>query len=211
MNNETLKRDLCARLPYGVKGELIHDLREDFVCEDFVEDIEIFDKGSVWTYEGYSSVCIPLGEGDFEGFLIQHKSGAYTSVGKSIKPYLFPTSALTKPIQLANYNNGEPFVPIIEMAKYQYKDVYFEIIDNRCIGRLNVGVVLEFVIEDEIPFYKEFHNNMFGQSVSDSYDDMFRANINPSEITKLFHQWHINIELSPDQFIEVTEENNPYK
>ncbi|MGL4335547.1 MAG: hypothetical protein ACRCST_01545 [Turicibacter sp.] len=181
MNNETLKRDLCARLMEGVKGMLIHDLREDFECEDFVEDIEIFNKGAVWTYEGYSGVCIPLGEGDFEGFLIQHKSGAYTSVGKSIKPILSPTSALTKPIQIANYNNGEPFVPIVELEKQ--------------------GWVINFNKRSRYPF--DMYIGVDGICSSDPLDWSNRV------IEKL-NQWHINYRLSPDQFIEVTDEFNPY-
>ena len=201
MNNETLKRDLASRMFEGVKGELIHDLRENFECEDFVEDIEIFNKGAVWTYEGYSGVCIPLGEGDFEGFLIQHKSGAYTSVGKSIKPLLFPTSALTKEIQLANYNNGEPFVPIYELAKLFHTlstdniEAYTDAVEHGFYGAQCTCWIS--VKEGRCNYFQM----PFGEFITSA----------EHRIIKMLYQWHINIELSTDQFIEVTEENNPYK
>lgn len=197
MNNETLKRDLCARLMEGVKGMLIHDLREDFECEDFVEDIEIFNKGAVWTYEGYSGVCIPLGEGDFEDFLIQHKSGAYTSVGKSIKPILFPTSALTKEIQIANYNNGEPFVPLdifkkkANELKSTSEDYMF---DFNCVNNY-------------IGLSRGSYDNFEG---IDIFDEEHKCVNTPFWIIELLNQWHINYRLSPEQFIEVTDEFNPY-
>jgi len=84
-----------------------------------------------------------------------------------IKVYKLPLSSLTKEIE----HNGEKFVPMVELASMQYPEVVFEIVDGRCFGRLNAGVVIEFTIDDEIPFYKEYHNNIFGQSKSDDYDD----------------------------------------
>lgn len=95
---ETLTiKELAPYLPYGLKGILTQDLRDDFCDCDWVDDINIFDKGSIWQYAGYADkdLSIPLGEGDFSGFLIRH-GYTYTSVGNSIKPLLRPLSDLTK-------------------------------------------------------------------------------------------------------------------
>jgi hypothetical protein len=98
-------------LNYGLTCQLVQDLRDEFECEDWVEDIEIFNKGAIWIYAGYAddSLCIPLGEGDFSGFLIKQEKGTYTSVGNSIKPILRPLSDLTKEIThdtVDNYATG---------------------------------------------------------------------------------------------------------
>lgn len=116
-----------------------------------------------------------------------------------IKVYKRPLSQLTEEIE----HNGERFVPMVYLAKIQYPDVDFIIEDGYCIGRLNVGVILRFVVEDEIPFYKEYYNNIFGQSKSDDYDDMFLANIKPSEIREKLFEWHFNVNNLPQElFIE---------
>ena len=117
-----------------------------------------------------------------------------------IKLILRPLSDLTKEIEV----NGEKFVPIIYLAKIQYPNVDFQIIENECVGRLNCGVVLEFYIEDEIPFYKEFHNNIFGQTKGNDFDDMFLANIKPSEIREKLLEWHFNVFNLPENlFVDI--------
>ena len=121
-------------------------------------------------------------------------------IGKHNKPILRPLSDLTKEIEV----NGEKFVPIIYLAKIQYPNVDFQIIENECVGRLNCGVVLEFYIEDEIPFYKEFHNNIFGQTKGNDFDDMFLANIKPSEIREKLLEWHFNVFNLPENvFVDI--------
>jgi hypothetical protein len=82
---------------------------------------------------------------------------------------------------------------MIKLAQIQFPNVEFEIKNNSCIGRLNIWVIAEFVIEYEIPFYKEYHNNVFGQFKSDNYDDMYLANINPSEIREKLAEWHFDV------------------
>jgi hypothetical protein len=104
------------------------------------------------------------------------------------KLLLRPLSALTDEIE----HNGERFVPIVKLAQKQYPDVDFSIQDGHCIGRLNAGVVLEFYIDDEIPFYKEFHNNIFGQFKSEDYDDIHLADIKPSEAIDFLHSLHFD-------------------
>lgn len=169
--NNALTKTLTAGLMHGLNGQLIHDLREEFYDEDFVTDIEIFNKGSVWTYAGYSDVCLPIGEGDFHGFLIKHNSGEYCCVGKSVKPFLFPMSALTKEIEF----KGERFVPTqdIPFIRMWWKDSHFE-------------------------FLKSIGENEISSS--------------PFRVVEWLIEHHFNVfNLSPEEFIEVNETNNPYK
>jgi hypothetical protein len=134
--------------------------------------------------------------------------GSYEMPFKGIKPILRPLSQLTETIE----HNGEKFVPMVELAKVQYP-VSFEIIENECVGRLSIGVVLEFFIQDEIPFYKEFHNNIFGQTKDNDFDDMTLANITPSEIRGKLLEWHFDVFglIENNLAIAVTDELNPYK
>lgn len=127
------------------------------------------------------------------------KSFGVNQLGVDVKPILRKLD-LTKEIEV----NGEKFVPIIYLAKIQYPNVDFQIIENECVGRLNCGVVLEFYIEDEIPFYKEFHNNIFGQTKGNDFDDMFLANIKPSEIREKLLEWHFNLfDLPENLFVDI--------
>ncbi len=104
-------------------------------------------------------------------------------------PILRPLSILDKEIEV----NGERFIPMVKLAKIEFPNVDFTIENDYCKGRLYVGVVIEFVIEDEIPFYKEYHNNIFGHSKNENYDDMYMANLKPSEIREKLCEWHFDI------------------
>lgn len=139
MNNETLKRDLCARIP---NNPLMQWTRE--------EDKEVIQQEL-------------------------NLSDAKFLINKRAKLILHPISALTKPIQMANYNNGEPFVPAIELLK-------------KCSM---TGFVEDFIKRVEI-----------GQRQIESFAT--------GEILEYLIKWHINYRLSPEQFIEVTDEFNPY-
>lgn len=157
MNNETLKRDLCARLMEGVKVK-----------------------------NQYGDVCTLVSVSNRLNSEFEYKeSGGRTDYSsfKGIKPYLFSTSALTKEIQIANYNNGEPFVPIVE-------------INRLASTNKEVSQCIEWG-------YSEDH---FLINV-----DYFIGGWEVTFITDLLNRWHINYRLSPDQFIEVTDEFNPYK
>ena len=174
MNNETLKRDLCARL---------------------MERVNVCVRTNLLSYthkpyKEYKKVLTPA----ILAKII--KGGQYNY----IKPMLFPTSALTKPIRLANYNNGEPFVPIYELA--------------RLFHTISPDSIEDYTDAVEYGFYgaqctcwlsvKEGRCNYFQMPFGD-----FITSAEFRIIEKL-NQWHINYRLSPDQFVEVTEENNPY-
>ena len=72
-------------------------MKEDFYNYDWVEDYSIFEKGAIWDYAGYVSndVSIPLGDGDFSGFLMKFEHN-YASIGKAIKPILTPLTTFNK-------------------------------------------------------------------------------------------------------------------
>ena len=155
MNNETLKRDLASRLMDGVKVK-----------------------------NQYGDICTLLSVSNRLNNEFEYKEvGGRTDYSsfKGIKPYLFQTSALTKPIQIANYNNGEPFVPIDELKNNYRLD-------------LIIGV------------YSDGTKCMYNDKTQSSNWRYWEYCI----IEKL-NRWHINYRLSPEQFIEVTDDNNPYK
>lgn len=164
MNNETLKRDLCSRLMYGVKVEVL-DYKSDYVGKKIDEIIGI----TQW------SKCGKL-------WSIETKGGAKPSFEK-ITPILFPTSALTKEIQIANYNDGKPFIPIEE-------------IDSLASTNKEVNQIIEWD-NSENHFLINVHYFIGGWEITFIIDKL--------------NQWHINYRLSPDQFIEVTDAFNPYK
>lgn len=83
MNESVLNRDLFERVIDGVK---VFDVWEENVLDiDYTS--QTYDTKSVGL-----KVCIDRSE--------------------RFKPILFSNSCLTKPIQIASYNNGETFVPI---------------------------------------------------------------------------------------------------
>lgn len=154
MNNETLKRDLCARLMDGVmmvNKEVNKTYFNPLILKGFRDEDSIY----------------------LHGLSLPQKLS-------NNAPILFPTSALTKPIQIASYNNGEPFVPVDELKK-NYR-LY-----------LIIGV------------YSDGTKCMFNEKTQSSHWRYWEYSI----IEKL-NQWHINYRLDPDQFIEVTDEFNPY-
>jgi len=120
MKEKLTLNDLCGYFPFDLKCQFIQDLRDEFSESDWIEDIEIFDKGAIWSYAGYADkdLCIPLGEGDFSGFLIR-KGKTYASVGNSVKP-IFRNLAtdLTREITHGN----ETFVPYKRLWKISPHD-----------------------------------------------------------------------------------------
>lgn len=190
MNNETLKRDLCARLNETPLFECI-DLESN--------EFEVLPMGSIDLSNGDFIISI----GNMEIPIDEIGNGKET--GLSIKPYLFPTSALTKEIQLVNYNNGEPFVPLVEIARLcANKDfgvktdtpLYF---DENQVSYIHQDVRYEFIF-DGVSFSYDWKGRVWN-----------KCSVNQLLGFELLHKFHINYRLSPDQFIEVSEENNPYK
>ena len=180
MNNETLKRDLCARLMDGVKIDTSYYEETEPLTMSYLDDDE-----SVY-------VRINIKAGQYKHELLQSYDLEH------IKPYLFPTSALTNPIQIASYNNGEPFVPVVEITteankreeSSEYYSFIYEVRDNWI--HLSRGSYDDY---ERIPIW----------------DIENKCSNAPNWIIERLNQWHINYRLSPEQFIEVTDEFNPYK
>ena len=76
---ELLRKDLCARLPYGVKAKVLNEdiLRYDYSSEEggFIKGIENINDGL---------------------FVIECKKDGYVLSYDEFKPYLFPLSSITK-------------------------------------------------------------------------------------------------------------------
>jgi len=183
MNSETLKRDISARLFENLK---VKD-----------EDGNVGVLTSISTNESYECVSVVYnGETD-----ILHI--------EEIKPCLFPTSALTKPIQIASYNNGEPFVPIVEMAKMLGWNVQkFLLNSNTESFGIMCDASLRLMDEDVQDVLAFTINAGFGWHSRHSKN--FHVVLKQPELYDLMHKFHINYRLSPEQFIEVTNEFNPY-
>lgn len=153
MNKETLKRDLASRLMDGVKVFVRGE-------EDLFDLIGL-------SQMTFFEVKKPIWGTRTEEYEVE-----------DVFPYLFPADALTKPIQIASYNNGEPFVPIEEMRKLS----------------------------------SSMNDYLFIDALEDDLSNIdIRVQNAPFVFVEFFNQTHINYRLSPNQFIEVTEQNNPYK
>jgi hypothetical protein len=79
-------------------------------------------------------VKILCGDGVFDTTTTLTVGNLYELGESRIKPIVRPLSDLTKPITQANYNEGEPFVPIVELAKLLFRNIKneesVELIDN---------------------------------------------------------------------------------
>lgn len=181
MNKEDqklLELDILGRLRYGVKGVLIHDLSDEFEDEDF--DLSIFKEGVIWEYAGFSSIMIPLGDGDFTGFLIKRDKGVYTCVGNSIKPLLHPIECLTKLITVEGYNDGKEFIPIEELLKKAYPEWIKEHSDDR---------YSKITIEQNPSIYKACFSLMATKDIKLHINSMENE---PQWTIDLLNQWHID-------------------
>lgn len=124
-------------------------------------------------------------------------------------PYLFPMSSLIKEIEFG----GERFVPL---------HILFGILcSSNYVGFEEIGAIIDFQIDDEWNHCMTMRN--FDQELCFSYDNntgAFMLMIDgecefvsyQQELFDKLDEWHFNRRnISPDQFIEVNEDNNPYK
>ena len=120
---------------------------------------------------------------------------------RQVKPICFPFSFLTKEIQIADYNSGEPFIPIVELAKISFPKS----------NEIRINSENECVIDLLSDYIFEFKNNSFQCTYS-----KYTANVRFCHIQnqlKLFQKlisWHFPVGLSEQEFIKITEEFNPY-
>ena len=82
---ELLRKDLCARLPYGVKAKVLNEdiLRYDYSSEEggFIKGIENINDGL---------------------FVIECKKDGYVLSYDEFKPYLLPLSSITEMLEELN-------------------------------------------------------------------------------------------------------------
>ena len=108
----------------------------------------------------------------------------YKALYGTIKPYLRPLSYLTKEIE----HKGEMFVPVD----------FFEVTDDHRTCPIEQDHGNTKVIKD----LKAIAKNNVG----------FDVQFLPLWVVDQLRAWMFNVDnLSPDEFIEVTDENNPYK
>lgn len=152
MNNETLVKDLCSRLPYGV----VLENKAHFEQTKYSQKIKL------------TGVSI-TGRIRVDGLNLMQDSNKYL-------PYLFPLSCLTEEITV----NGKTFIP----------------------GKILFGDDDDFGFEIGVT-WKSMSIDMINGKLEDICVPLsFYENLN---------SWHINYRLSPEQFVAVTESNNPYK
>lgn len=98
---ELLRKDLCTRLPYGVKVKVLNEdiLRYDYSSEEggFIKGIENINDGL---------------------FVIQCKKDGYVLSYDEFKPYLFPLSSMTE----------EQLYEIKEITEFKYNHNTLELV-----------------------------------------------------------------------------------
>ena len=98
---ELLRKDLCARLPYGVKAKVLHEdiLRYDYTSKEggFIKGIENINDGL---------------------FVIECKKDGYVLSYDEFKPYLFPLSSMTE----------EQLYEIKEITEFKYNHNTLELV-----------------------------------------------------------------------------------
>ena len=181
---KTEEKNITPYFPYGLKGLLITDLRDDFYQEDYYED-HLFKKDAIWELCGYApgDLNIYLGKGTFDGFLWRSES-TYCCFYTGIKPILRPLSDLVHEIE----HNGKKIVPFEEIAIIESPRIY-----NACDRIKNI-----FVFERGMSF------NSRKMGVQYDYDHAVIDKITTMEIThyvgSIFHKnviigddsWHFS-------------------
>lgn len=174
-DQQLLLKDLCQRLPYGV-----NILRPD------------------------GKTVLPMKGIDGESMIFKEVGSPYITYGcldgKS-KPVLHPLSCLTKPITIASYNDGEPFVPIEELLKIKHADFYNEVIGTR---------YEDIVISKNHSVPAACFGLMATRGITVRTFPPEMPNNTPHYIIEKLNEWHINYRLPDHLFVPVTEEFNPY-
>lgn len=98
---ELLRKDICARLPYGVKAKVLNEdiLRYDYYSKEggFIKGIENINDGL---------------------FVIECKKDGYVLSYDEFKPYLFPLSSMTE----------EQLYEIKEITEFKYNHNTLELV-----------------------------------------------------------------------------------
>ena len=109
-----------------------------------------------------------------------------------VKPILHPLSDLTKPIKVEGYNDGEEFVPIVELAKIGNRWIIEDGLEDRIyFNPWDTGVCEVFVrtASPEDP-------RIFIFEIYDYLTQPYRI------IQKLF-QWHFAVDIPDETWIDI--------
>lgn len=175
-DQQLLFKDLCQRLPYGV----------------------VMDQISKPSFTGQpNNVC----EVKLTVYNISSFVGKLPYRVLSQKPILHPLSCLTKPITIASYNDGEPFVPIEELLKIKHADFYNEVIGTR---------YEDIVISKNHSVPAACFGLMATRGITVRTFPPEMPNNTPHYIIEKLNEWHINYRLPDHLFVPVTDEFNPY-
>lgn len=243
MNNEKLKIALCGYLPYGVKvqydgilngkerGEAYSEWKirnqfKDFFDEEqlILPDEEIGLKvAPLKTITQYKKYWLAKAG-------IRQCKSFYN--GNGFKPLLFSIKSLTKEIQLADYNNGLPFVPLKELHRLNELNEFSK--NKDALRRIFVDTVIscEFMESDGSMFSSDYaqlkytvDTNLgtliysFGYNATmsrfDARDESHKRPLGVAyqlEMFDLLNLWKIDYRglINEGFAIEVNSENNPY-
>jgi len=136
-----------------------------------------------------------------DGTLLVYSSIDYSSMWgiDEIKPIVRHPSDLIKPITQANYNGGEPFVPIVELAKIVSPHYDWHLHQSGKYATVKDIYGNDFNFE-----YDEAYNLFLRENTADSIDQL--------QLFQLLWKWHFwpNMPEGED-VVWVTNEFNPYK
>jgi len=125
-------------------------------------------------------------------------------------PIIRPISDLTKECVQADYNDGKPFIPIVELAKIEFGDI--SVIETK--SKKNISGI-RFLDEDSDTCVLAYHyeTSSFGAHVE-------RLEKTENEFINVYYQlqlfqhllkWHFDLITEDCEKVYVTEDFNPYK
>ncbi len=173
MKQLTIK-EVAPYLPYGLKGVLITDKRDDFINEEYFGD-EKFSKGAIWELWSFvkDNGVIYIGEGEFEGSLWKYRDNTFVNFHTGIKLILRNLSDLTKEIE----HNGKKFIPITkltgctDLSRFEFYDDYILLKDamyctdgkgSRDYKIYTAPRTISFNLQGVVGLLIEWHFDIFG-------------------------------------------------
>ncbi|MGJ7024959.1 hypothetical protein [Petrimonas sulfuriphila] len=119
-------------------------------------------------------------------------------------PIVRPLSNLTKEIVQADYNDGKPFIPIVELAKMSWDKqdspefLFQSLKDNT--------VFIAFVDKQNVFGYDSNSNSFFGAKSGESV-----SVVNQLQLFQQLLKFHFDLITEDCKKVYVTDEFNPYK
>lgn len=155
-------------------------------------------------YDGYSYMQLYTVDVSNKYLFVKEGGCGYSRTFNESKPVIRHLDTLTKECDQADYNDGKPFIPIVELAKTAGCDTsnYKGFHSNR-LGH-------KVYLNDELEFYYLLSDDSF--RYFDSEYHVFLCVNNQFEIFQHLLRWHFWPNKPEDQeVVYVTEEFNPYK